>query len=640
LRQFQDMGHRVIFLIGDFTAMIGDPSGKSATRPMLSREQVLENAETYRRQVFRILREDQTELRFNSEWNLPMTSVDVLQLASEYTVARMIERDDFQKRYSAGAPISLQEFLYPLFQGYDSVVLESDVELGGTDQKFNLLVGRELQRGRGQRPQSIMTLPLLVGTDGKEKMSKSLGNSIGIEEPAAEIFGKVMSIPDELMENWYELVSDLDADELEEVRRDLREGSSNPVSLKRRLARNLCDQFHGEGAGADAEAAFDRIFVRKDDPEEVELFELPARDEDYWLVAVLSDLAVASTCADLLRDSVLKSATRTARSSDLDHEAFSEVLTQSDRMDEVLSLCAKVAPSPYTVLFTGETGTGKGLLASIIHRLSPRKDEAFVSVNCAAIPETLLEGELFGHVRGAFTGADRDKVGLLVSADHGTLFLDEVGKMSLPMQAKLLHFLDSREVRPVGSAQSRVVDVRVLCASKSNLEAKVEAGDFLEDLYYRLLEFPIEIPPLRDRGEDIVLLAQEFVTRACADLQRPVPTLTRAFVSGLRRYAWPGNVRELEKAMRRAVVLAAGESRLGPVHLPAVRSAGMEQRGEDADHAAIRPLKEQVSDLERAVLQRTLDELGWNRSEAARQLKISYPTLLQKIRIYDLKQGT
>jgi sigma-54-dependent transcriptional regulator len=352
------------------------------------------------------------------------------------------------------------------------------------------------------------------------------------------------------------------------------------------------------------------------------------------------DLAVASTCADLLRDSVLKSATRTARSSDLDHEAFSEVLTQSDRMDEVLSLCAKVAPSPYTVLFTGETGTGKGLLASIIHRLSPRKDEAFVSVNCAAIPETLLEGELFGHVRGAFTGADRDKVGLLVSADHGTLFLDEVGKMSLPMQAKLLHFLDSREVRPVGSAQSRVVDVRVLCASKSNLEAKVEAGDFLEDLYYRLLEFPIEIPPLRDRGEDIVLLAQEFVTRACADLQRPVPTLTRAFVSGLRRYAWPGNVRELEKAMRRAVVLAAGESRLGPVHLPAVRSAGMEQRGEEADHAAIRPLKEQVSDLERAVLQRTLDELGWNRSEAARQLKISYPTLLQKIRLYDLKQGT
>jgi tyrosyl-tRNA synthetase len=301
LRQFQDMGHRVIFLIGDFTAMIGDPSGKSATRPMLSREQVLENAETYRRQVFRILREDQTELRFNSEWNLPMTSVDVLQLASEYTVARMIERDDFQKRYSAGAPISLQEFLYPLFQGYDSVVLESDVELGGTDQKFNLLVGRELQRGRGQRPQSIMTLPLLVGTDGKEKMSKSLGNSIGIEEPAAEIFGKVMSIPDELMENWYELVSDLDADELEEVRRDLREGSSNPVSLKRRLARNLCDQFHGEGAGADAEAAFDRIFVRKDDPEEVELFELPARDEDYWLVAVLSDLAVASSRSEARR---------------------------------------------------------------------------------------------------------------------------------------------------------------------------------------------------------------------------------------------------------------------------------------------------------------------------------------------------
>ncbi len=293
LRQFQDMGHQVIFLIGDFTAMIGDPSGKSATRPMLSREQVLENADTYRRQVFRVLREDRTELRFNSEWNLPMTAAEVLRLASEYTVARMIERDDFQKRYTSGIAISLQEFLYPLFQGYDSVVLESDVELGGTDQKFNLLVGRELQRGRGMAPQSVMTLPLLVGTDGKEKMSKSLGNSIGIEEAPEQMFGKVMSIPDALMPNWFELLSDLDADDLEAVQEDLREGRTNPGTIKRRLARNLCDQFHGEGAGQRAEAAFDRIFVRKDDPEEVPLHELPASEEAVWLPGLLCEVGAA-----------------------------------------------------------------------------------------------------------------------------------------------------------------------------------------------------------------------------------------------------------------------------------------------------------------------------------------------------------
>jgi tyrosyl-tRNA synthetase len=301
LRQFQEMGHTVIFLIGDFTAMIGDPSGKSATRPMLSREQVLENAETYRRQVFRVLCEDQTELRFNSEWNLPMTSPEVLRLASEYTVARMIERDDFQKRYANGIPISLQEFLYPLFQGYDSVVLESDVELGGTDQKFNLLVGRELQRGRGMAPQTVMTLPLLVGTDGKEKMSKSLGNSIGIEEPANEMFGKVMSIPDALMPNWFELLSDLDADALETVQTDLDLGTTNPGVIKRQLARNLCEQYHGPGAGASAETAFDRIFVKKDDPEEVELIELPAGEEALWLPALLGDLKVVASRSDARR---------------------------------------------------------------------------------------------------------------------------------------------------------------------------------------------------------------------------------------------------------------------------------------------------------------------------------------------------
>jgi tyrosyl-tRNA synthetase len=293
LRQFQDLGHEVVFLIGDFTAMIGDPSGKSATRPMLTREQVLENAETYRRQVFKILREDRTETIFNSQWALEMNSVDVLRLASEYTVARMLERDDFDKRYKSGAPISIQEFLYPLFQGYDSVMLENDVEIGGTDQKFNLLVGRELQRGRGMKPQCIFTLPLLVGTDGKEKMSKSLGNAISIEEPADQIFGKVMSIPDELMLNWFELVSTLDEAELGAVARELEDPSVNPSKVKRRLARNLCDQYHGEGAGQGAEAAFDRIFVQKDRPAEIPEGHFAASGDGYWLVALIVDAGLA-----------------------------------------------------------------------------------------------------------------------------------------------------------------------------------------------------------------------------------------------------------------------------------------------------------------------------------------------------------
>jgi tyrosyl-tRNA synthetase len=273
--------------------MIGDPSGKSATRPMLDREQVLENAETYRRQVFKILREDRTRVMFNSEWAMAMNSVDVLRLASEYTVARMLERDDFEKRYRNNEPISIQEFLYPLFQGYDSVVLESDVEVGGTDQKFNLLVGRELQRGRGMQPQCILTLPLLVGTDGREKMSKSLGNAIAVEDPADQIFGKVMSIPDELMVNWFELVSDLDESELAEVRSQLADSSVNPSTVKRRLARNLCDQYHGAEAGAQAESAFDRIFVQKDRPEEVPEMRLAASEDGHWLVGLIVDAGLA-----------------------------------------------------------------------------------------------------------------------------------------------------------------------------------------------------------------------------------------------------------------------------------------------------------------------------------------------------------
>ncbi len=300
LRQFQDLGHTVIFLIGDFTGMIGDPTGKNETRPMLTPEEVQANAETYRRQVFKILDEEKTEIRFNSEWCASMSSADVLRLASRYTVARMIERDDFQKRYRAGTPISIQEFLYPLFQGYDSVALKSDVEVGGTDQKFNLLVGRDLQSQYGLRPQTVLTMPLLPGTDGVEKMSKSLGNAIGILEAPEEIFGKVMSIPDELMLTWYELVSDLDADAMDEVRRRLGDPGENPARLKRDLARNIIAQYHGEKAAHDAEAAFDRIFVEKGEPDEVEVRTVDAA-EAVWIVKLLNDLGLAASRGEARR---------------------------------------------------------------------------------------------------------------------------------------------------------------------------------------------------------------------------------------------------------------------------------------------------------------------------------------------------
>jgi tyrosyl-tRNA synthetase len=301
LRQFQDMGHQVLFLIGDFTAMIGDPSGKNETRPMLSREEVLANAETYKQQVFKILREDRTEVVFNSEWCLPMTSIDVLRLSSQYTVARMVERDDFSKRLKAGQPISLQEFLYPLFQGYDSVALRADVELGGTDQKFNLLVGRELQRTSGQRPQTVLTLPLLPGIDGVEKMSKSLGNAIGISDPPEDMFGRVMSIPDELMASWYDLLTDLPPDELDAVSAQLADPATNPSHLKRRLAAQLVDQYHGAGAGEKAERIFDQIHVHKGEPDEVEEQRLPAQAEPYWIVALLADTGLAPSRGEARR---------------------------------------------------------------------------------------------------------------------------------------------------------------------------------------------------------------------------------------------------------------------------------------------------------------------------------------------------
>jgi tyrosyl-tRNA synthetase len=278
LRQFQELGHEVIFLIGDFTGMIGDPSGRSETRKSLTAEEVTRNAETYMRQISKILDPARTQVEFNSKWLRPLTGQDLIGLASRYTVARMLERDDFQKRYREGLPISIHEFLYPLIQGYDSVVLRADVELGGTDQKFNLLVGRELQRDFGQEPQVIMTVPILEGTDGVQKMSKSLGNAIGIEEPAREIYGKVMSIPDSLLMRYYELVTPLAAEETKKIRQGITQGSLHPRDAKANLARILVTLYHGADAAEEAARAFDRVFREKGLPDEIETADLSVEE--------------------------------------------------------------------------------------------------------------------------------------------------------------------------------------------------------------------------------------------------------------------------------------------------------------------------------------------------------------------------
>jgi len=290
MRHFQQMGHTVVFLIGDFTGMIGDPSGRSVTRKALTREEVLENAETYKRQVFKILDREKTKVVFNSEWCGAMTFPDVLTLTAKYNVARMLERDDFDKRYKGGVPITILEFLYPLVQGYDSVALKADIELGGTDQKFNLLVGRDLQREYGQEPQVIMTVPLLVGLDGVQKMSKSLHNYVGINESPREIFGKVMSISDDLMFLYFDLVTDVPKQEIEAFRKGMGDGSVHPRDVKVRLAKEICAQFHDAEAADNAEAEFNRIFVKKDVPDDIPEYAVPGEEKGdgrIWLVKLM-----------------------------------------------------------------------------------------------------------------------------------------------------------------------------------------------------------------------------------------------------------------------------------------------------------------------------------------------------------------
>jgi len=299
MRQFQELGHEVVFLIGDFTGLIGDPTGKSATRPPLSREEIEVNAATYREQVFKILDPDKTRVEFNSTWMSPMTAADLVRLASRHTVARMLERDDFHKRYSSQKPIAIHEFLYPLVQGYDSVALRADVELGGTDQRFNLLVGRQLQQDFGQTPQTVMTLPLLEGTDGINKMSKSLNNYIGINESAKEMFGKIMSISDLLMWRYFDLLSLRPTADLRALR-DAMEGGRNPRDVKFELAEELVDRFHSAGEGARQRAEFIARFSTG---------ALPADIPDVTLVAGPQGMSISS----LLKQAGLVASTSEAR---------------------------------------------------------------------------------------------------------------------------------------------------------------------------------------------------------------------------------------------------------------------------------------------------------------------------------------
>ena len=298
MKQFQDLGHEVIFLIGDFTGLIGDPTGRSETRPALSREQILSNAETYKTQVFKVLDPNKTRIDFNSRWMDPMTSREMIKLASRYTVARMLERDDYKKRFASGRAIHVHEFLYPLVQAYDSVALKADVELGGTDQIFNLLVGREIQRDYGQQSQVVLTVPLLVGMDGVQKMSKSLGNYIGINESAEQIYGKIMSISDDLMIRYMELLSSMSNEELEAVKSEMAGGSLNPKVAKQRFALEMASRFAGKEEALQAQAQFDQVFSRKAMPDEIETKTIESGGKPAILAKALFDAGLVSSRAE------------------------------------------------------------------------------------------------------------------------------------------------------------------------------------------------------------------------------------------------------------------------------------------------------------------------------------------------------
>jgi len=300
LKLFQDLGHQVIFLIGDFTGLVGDPSGVNETRPVLTEKEIKKNAETYERQVFKILDKKKTEIRFNSEWMNKFSPEDFIRLSSVQTVARMLERDDFSKRYSAQKPISIHEFLYPLLQGYDSVALGADIELGGTDQKFNLLLGREVQKFYGKEPQVAFTLPLLEGLDGVKKMSKSLDNYIAIEDSADDMFGKIMSISDVLMWRYFELLSFLAEEQIKELKKSQKEGS-NPRDIKFLLAEEIVNRFHGEGSGNNAKKEFKSRFQKGNNPSDVKEITINLDEKSLTLAKVLKEAEMVSSTSEALR---------------------------------------------------------------------------------------------------------------------------------------------------------------------------------------------------------------------------------------------------------------------------------------------------------------------------------------------------
>ena len=300
LRHFQDLGHKVIFLIGDFTGQIGDPSGKNKTRPTLDKKELIKNAKTYEKQVFKILKKDLTEVRFNSEWCNELGAAGLISLASKYNVARMLERDDFNKRYNANQSIALHEFLYPLVQGYDSVALKADIECGGTDQKFNLLVGRELQRSYDQEPQVVLTVPILEGLDGTNKMSKSLNNFIAIDEQPDEMFGKIMSISDELMWRWFELLSFMPENEISILKKEVENGA-NPRDIKFILAEELVDRFHEKGKGSNCKQKFLERFQKGAMPSDIKEVNIDIENETILLTNLLKTVEMTSSTSEAMR---------------------------------------------------------------------------------------------------------------------------------------------------------------------------------------------------------------------------------------------------------------------------------------------------------------------------------------------------
>ena len=301
LKQFQDLGHRVVFLIGDFTGMIGDPTGQSETRKALTPQEVQKNAQTYKEQVFKILDPEKTVVAFNSQWLSALGAEGMIKLAAKYTVARMLERDDFKNRYREGVPIYIHEFLYPLLQGYDSVALKADVEIGGTDQRFNLLVARDIQREYAQEPEVVMMLPILEGLDGVHKMSKSLGNYVGITEPPQEMFGKLMSISDELMWRYYELLSDLSPGEIRTLKEKVASGALHPKRAKMNLAKEIVARFHGPEAAEMAEEEFERVFKEKKLPTEMPEFTVTSQGEKIWLARILTAVNFARSTSEAIR---------------------------------------------------------------------------------------------------------------------------------------------------------------------------------------------------------------------------------------------------------------------------------------------------------------------------------------------------